>query len=101
LYCLALQSIYPEHLDLWLDYKVGFSMPSGYWKDIANQRAFFEKLAIKLNIQKPEDWYKVRGTTVFEEGGHFVKQFYGGSVIRGKFCCTQRTNLGSCTYYFS
>jgi hypothetical protein len=55
------------------------------WKDIPNQRFFFDKLAAKLNIQKPEDWYSVQIETVLKEGGTFVNSVYKGSLIRGKF----------------
>jgi hypothetical protein len=31
----------------------------GYWKEIGNQRAFFDKLAKDLKITRPEEWYRV------------------------------------------
>jgi hypothetical protein len=58
--------------------------PSGYWNDIENQREFFDELAEKLNIQKPEDWYSVRVDTVRQHGGSFLVNQYNNSLIRGK-----------------
>jgi hypothetical protein len=74
-----LQAIYPDRQWISSDYK-----PRGYWKDLSNQRLFFDELAVKLNIQKPEDWKKVTFETVKKEGGHFVKAYYSTSVMRGK-----------------
>jgi hypothetical protein len=56
--------------------------PPRYWKDIRNQRKFFDKLAIELNIKRPNDWRQVRVRTVLEKGGSFVKQYYNESLIR-------------------
>jgi hypothetical protein len=56
----------------------------GYWKDKRNQKAFFDQLAVKLNIQKLEDWNNVAPSTVFKEGGHFIHLHYNSSVRQGK-----------------
>jgi hypothetical protein len=48
----------------------------GYWKDVQNQKEFFDRLAVKWNIQKPEDWNKVTATMVLKEGGRFIKKNY-------------------------
>jgi hypothetical protein len=53
------------------------------WKDINNQRSFFDQLAIKLNVKTPEDWSKVMHKTVLQEGGTFVNNYYKGSLLRG------------------
>jgi hypothetical protein len=55
----------------------------GHWKSITNQRAFMDQLAIKLDIKKPEDWYKVTTRMVVNEGGGFVISYYNGSVKQG------------------
>jgi hypothetical protein len=39
-------------------------------------------LAIKLNIQRPEDWYKVPLTSVLREGGSFVNSYYKSSLTK-------------------
>ena len=55
-----------------------------YWKDKDNQKKFFDQLAIKWNIQKPEDWYKVTTEMVSKEGGRsFIDRYYGGSMRQG------------------
>jgi hypothetical protein len=72
----ALQAVYPESAI------VGKRL--GYWKDKQNQKAFFDKLAIKLDIQKPEDWNKVTTAMVMKESGYFVKFYYHSSVREGE-----------------
>jgi hypothetical protein len=57
--------------------------PSGYWGDMQNQRALFDKIAISLNIRKPEDWYTVRTDTVRQAGASFLATKYKGSLING------------------
>jgi hypothetical protein len=76
---LALRSVYPEYNAILKDYK-----HRGYWKDPKNQRMFMQKLATKLNIKTPEDWYKVDYKTFLKEGGHFLKGQYKYSLIQGK-----------------
>jgi hypothetical protein len=57
--------------------------PRGYWKDKQNQKEFFDQLAIKWNIQKPEDWNKVTQEMAWKEGGYFINQYYNSSLQRG------------------
>jgi hypothetical protein len=72
-----LLAIYPEHADVWRSI-----VPRGYWKDVQNQRHFFDQLAKKLNIQQPENWDKVTLKTVLSEGGTFVNAYYNSSVVQ-------------------
>ena len=65
--------------------------PRGYWKDKENQKAFFDQLAIKWNIQRPEDWNKVTCDTMVRKGGSFINAYYNGSLKQG-------TNV-SCVIY--
>jgi hypothetical protein len=67
----ALQAIYPDYVPT-----ASTAKPRGYWKDKENQKAFFDQLAIKWNIQKPEDWNKVTREVVVKEGGYFIKWNY-------------------------
>jgi hypothetical protein len=61
--------------------------PHGYWKDKKNQKEFFDQLAIKLNIQKKEDWNRVTFQMVDKEGGgNFIKRYYNGSLQQGTEC---------------
>jgi hypothetical protein len=55
----------------------------GYWKSKENQKKFFDQLAIKWNIQKPEDWNKVTCGMVLKEGGNFIDRYYNGSLQQG------------------
>jgi hypothetical protein len=76
---VALQACFLEHNTVWNTYR-----NRGYWKDIDSQRAFFDQLAIKLNIQKLDQWYTVRASTVINAGGYFLNRYYNGSMIEGK-----------------
>jgi hypothetical protein len=40
-------------------------------------------LAIKWNIQKPEDWNKVTAKMLLIEGGNFITRYYNNSPLRG------------------
>jgi hypothetical protein len=60
------------------------SKSPGFWKDVNNQRSFFDHLAKVLKIQKKEDWYEVSVTTVIQMGGSFLSTYYNKSLIKGK-----------------
>jgi hypothetical protein len=73
----ALQAVYPDYIST--------AKPRGYWKDKKNQKEFFDQLAVKWNIQKPEDWHTVSTKKVIkEEGGSFIVTYYNGSPHKGK-----------------
>ena len=74
---VALRTIYPDHTWTNASHK-----SFGYWKDLNNQRKFFDDLAVKLHITKPEDWYSVSTKTLLEHDGSFIKTYYG-SLIQG------------------
>jgi hypothetical protein len=57
----------------------------GYWQDPINQRAFFDQLAVKFNIQDPKDWYNITRRQVMKEGGFFMK-YYNSSTMQGTLC---------------
>jgi hypothetical protein len=75
---VALCTVYPEH-----DWKQPKNAPSGHWKEISNQKLFFDQLAPTLNIQSLEDWQSVNVKTVIEKGGWFITNYYNGSLIQG------------------
>ncbi len=68
----------------------------GYWKNINNQRAFFDNLAVKLSIllkcyliwltvyyiKQLEDWYYVRISQVCQLGGRTIMERYKGSLMK-------------------
>jgi hypothetical protein len=74
----VLKTIYPEYDHVWQEFK-----PPGYWKDIKNQRTFFDQLAVEWNIQNPEDWNQVTSRKVLDKGGHFINNYYHGSLFQG------------------
>jgi hypothetical protein len=71
-----LQAVYPDFVP---------TKYHGYWHDKKHQKAFFDQMAIKLNIKTPEDWNKVTTAVVKKEGGHFVSRFYNSSMIQGTY----------------
>jgi hypothetical protein len=62
----ALQTVFPD-----VDWKIWKfkQVSSGFWKDIQNQRKFFLDAQKELNIQSPEDWYKVTTSQIAKLGG--------------------------------
>jgi hypothetical protein len=78
----ALQAAYPEYQ--WHSKRKENKKPAGYWNNKQNQREFFDKLAVALNITDPTDWHKVGMDIIHSEGGSFVNTHYKGSLIRGK-----------------
>jgi hypothetical protein len=79
---IALKAIYPEYN--WDTVRESQTLPSGHWEDLANQRAFFDQLAIKCNIQKPEQWLFIHSDYIFKNGGSFIRRYYSGSITKGK-----------------
>jgi hypothetical protein len=84
---IALESVFPE---LKPTTKIKPELVSqepkqrtAHWRDKEQQRKFFDELAVKLNIKKPEDWYAVSNATVTENGGWFLNYYYNGSLLRG------------------
>jgi hypothetical protein len=70
-----LKAIYPDF--------VPSKHPRGHWQNKESQKAFFDQLAIKLNIQKLDDWNKVTTKTVVKEGGAFIVNYYNQSLTQG------------------
>jgi hypothetical protein len=54
--------------------------PLGHWKDVANQRKFIDKLALKLNIKTPDDWYSITNKTLFANGASGVLRRHKDSI---------------------
>jgi hypothetical protein len=74
------------------------SAATAYWKNVANQRQFLDKVAIELGIQKPEEWHKVSARQVKEKGGRFIKNYYNNSLIQGADRLTVSTIVYYCIY---
>lgn len=53
----------------------------GYWKEQKNQRKFFDDLAKKFQVTKPQHWGKIQVKRVAEHGGLALLNYYGGSLI--------------------
>jgi len=75
-----IQSQQPEHS--WFPWKFKYA-PRGTWKKKENQRLFFQYLTHKLNIQKPQDWYSLKQSTVVAFGGFsLLDTYYNNSPIQ-------------------
>jgi len=53
---LALSEVFPEYG--WQPWKF-YGTPVGFWKEISNQRIFFDSLGKELAVKKLEDWYNI------------------------------------------
>lgn len=50
--------------------------PSGYWKKVENQRAFWDELSARLGWSSDEDWGNVTAATVRKSGGSSLLSQY-------------------------
>lgn len=58
-------------------------IPDGFWKNIENQRIFFDWVGKKLNITKWQDWYNVSLLDIQKNGGHtLIGHHYAKSHIK-------------------
>ncbi len=57
-------------------------VPHGHWDQIANQRAFMERLAKTLNITNHDGWYKISNALIRKHGGAGLLHKYNGSAIK-------------------
>lgn len=63
-------------------YLTVFSLNSGFWEDVANQRKYLDWLARQLNIKDMDGWYKVTYKDMQTRKGSRLLQLYGYSVIK-------------------
>eukprot|EP00028_Trichosphaerium_sp_Am-I-7-wt_P015347 CAMPEP_0168510168 /NCGR_PEP_ID=MMETSP0405-20121227/1269_1 /TAXON_ID=498012 /ORGANISM="Trichosphaerium sp, Strain Am-I-7 wt" /LENGTH=301 /DNA_ID=CAMNT_0008527883 /DNA_START=1 /DNA_END=903 /DNA_ORIENTATION=- len=70
----CLRHVYPNHE--W-DYKLFNHVPRMYWRDIENQKAVFDKVAINLGIKVLQDWYSLSTAD--------VKPFGADSILWSKY----------------
>jgi len=71
----AIQSCFPEHN--WNNSR--FKSSTFYLSVAEHRREFVDKLAKKLGVKKPEDWYKVSAAQVWQHGGAGLLRYFGGS----------------------
>jgi hypothetical protein len=70
----ALQTAYSQS-NKWMPWELN-KVPSSYWKDMQNQKAYFDWLGEQLNVKHPEDWYKVVVSQVHAKCGAGVLRLY-------------------------
>jgi hypothetical protein len=59
-------------------------LPTNAWSSLAQRRIFFDSIKQTLQINKPEDWYKVTSKTFGKAGGRrMLENYYGGSLAVG------------------
>lgn len=54
----------------------------GYWKDLNNQRAFFDKVASLCGVQQLSDWSSITVKHVLQCGGGTLLKYYNGSLLQ-------------------
>ena len=62
---LALTTLYPHYP--WPNF---YQFKSGFWKKIENQRDYFDRMFVKLNLKKIQDWEDINWSTL-ERNGFF------------------------------
>lgn len=73
----AITSLFPEVN--WKMWKFG-NAPSGFWKDIKNQRRYLDWLSDELGIQSYEKWYFISSSNLKDKGAHGVLSQYDHSI---------------------
>lgn len=67
------------------------------WNHKEKQIQFFKDLEAKLQIKKPEDWYKVTGYKILEfSGGATIMRLFNNSLIRALMALFPHYNLQVC-----
>jgi hypothetical protein len=64
------------------------SVPKKWWNEERNRKKYMRWLGKRLGCEKPEDWYKVRGTNFQRSYGGTLLGLYGGSpsaVVRAYY----------------
>jgi len=51
-------------------------VPRGYWKSIKNHRNFFDRMAEKMNLKSPDDWFTITCADLKAHGGLALLNFY-------------------------
>eukprot|EP01114_Cavostelium_apophysatum_P021704 TRINITY_DN7644_c0_g1_i1.p1 TRINITY_DN7644_c0_g1~~TRINITY_DN7644_c0_g1_i1.p1 ORF type:complete len:421 (-),score=51.35 TRINITY_DN7644_c0_g1_i1:63-1325(-) len=76
----ALKAVYPDHeWKIW-NFK---PVPTDFWNDKNNQKAFFDDLFRSLNYENWQDWYKIRGSDIAAHGGGgLLTHHYAGSPVK-------------------
>lgn len=57
-------------------------LPSGYWKNIHNQRSLFDRVGNQLGVTNTDDWYHIKTEDVVQQGGLSVIKTYQGSLAK-------------------
>eukprot|EP01114_Cavostelium_apophysatum_P024328 TRINITY_DN9484_c0_g1_i1.p1 TRINITY_DN9484_c0_g1~~TRINITY_DN9484_c0_g1_i1.p1 ORF type:complete len:760 (+),score=172.60 TRINITY_DN9484_c0_g1_i1:126-2405(+) len=60
--------------------EVKSDVPFGHWRNLDNQRAFFDELGKKLGFLQTEDWLNVTKAQIMDNGGKGILKRYGNSV---------------------
>ena len=70
----CLSHLYPEYH--WNPLKTKNLLGNGFWKNIENQRLFFDDIAVKYNIQSMDDWKQIKSSIIRKEGGATILKQY-------------------------
>ena len=76
----ALEMLYPEIQ--WKQWKFQH-VSNHFWKDIKNQRDYFQWLSKELSFQRPEDWYRLKVSDITKNHGHgLLAHHFGNSLVK-------------------
>ncbi len=74
-----LQAVYSEEYEF-LPWMFSHS-PKSFWKDVDNQRKYFDWLEKELKLVSKEEWYKVTKEMIEQRHGTGLLQFYKNSLF--------------------
>jgi hypothetical protein len=77
----VLSAVYPD--DKWDSSMFQSVKKYGDLVSTNNQRKVFDSIAIKLKIQKMEDWYSVTANDIKQNGGSTILNYYNNSLRKG------------------
>jgi hypothetical protein len=69
----ALAAAYPDHP--FEPFRFHTRAPAAFWRDLSNQRAYFDWLKLKLDVSKPADWYTVNWEKALKRKGSSLSFF--------------------------
>jgi hypothetical protein len=69
------------------------------WAEWTVQKDFMDQLATKMQIKKPEDWYKVSSDNIKRNGGAGLVDFYDGSLYKLLSAVYPKYPMETCQLY--
>ena len=80
--------IYPNYL--WLEWKIGYQAPNGFWKDCEKVRFCLDVLASSENFTSLDDFYGVSQATYEKHGVSSIQNKFGSHLDMLKFAYPEK-----------